>query len=265
MSGGLGSFCPLRKLGAPGEGRPLPFYSSSRLYSGSRGLTGLRSPNSHPVREAIQTIWRGQQHRLQKGNGTLCQGSLNGCERACVCQREIERENMCEAVSPETKKQEVTCEPWKGKGSAPRSGMRLAGCGGCLWKAPPLRCLLLTSETRTMDGLPGCPGIWDRDLHANQRELPGGQGVGWHPEPCVPLARCQVNSWGAASWWVACGSGNICCLSTLWWYLARLLPLCPAEMCSQTHTQVCPRPPRMCLQSESRGPGAGAGGFLHGS
>lgn len=132
MSGGWGSFCPLRKLGAPGEGRPLPFYSSSRLYSGSRGLTGLRSPNSHPVREAIQASWRGQQHRLQKGNGTLCQGSLNGCERVCVCQREIERENMCEAVSPETKKQEVTCEPWKGKGSAPRSGMRLAGCGGCL-------------------------------------------------------------------------------------------------------------------------------------
>lgn len=28
---------------------------------------------------------------------------------------------MCEAVSPESKKQEVTCEPWKGKGSAPRS------------------------------------------------------------------------------------------------------------------------------------------------
>lgn len=87
----VGQLLSSQEVGAPGEGRPLPFYSSSRLYSGSRGLMGLRSPNSHPVREAIQASWRGQQHRLQKGNGTLCQGSLNGCERVCVCQREIER------------------------------------------------------------------------------------------------------------------------------------------------------------------------------
>lgn len=28
------------------------------------------------------------------------------------------------------------------------------------------------------------------------------------PEPCVPMALYQVNSWRAASWWVTCDLGT---------------------------------------------------------